>query len=314
LGWDERVEERKVSRIDLEELRYKQSLPLDLKEKLSEERIRDWYEHWDGKVYISFSGGKDSTVLLDMVRRIYPEVPAVFVNTGLEYPEILEFVETINNVIWVRPKLTFRQVLEKHGYPVVSKTQARFISDLQNAKGQNEATVNLRLTGMNRKGVYCPSMKLSKKWLPLVDSGFKISSRCCDVIKKEPLYRYEKESGKKAYCGMMAYESTMRERNYLRDGCNVFTRKTTAPISMPIAFWLEEDIWEYIRKHDIPYSKIYDMGEKRTGCMFCMFGVHLEKGENRFQRMKKSHPKQYKYCMEKLGLREVLDFIGMEYE
>ena len=66
--------------------------------------------------------------------------------------------------------------------------------------------------------------------------------------------------------------------------------------------------------HSIAYSEIYDMGEKRTGCMFCMFGVHLEKGENRFQRMKKTHPKQYDYCINKLGCGEVLDFIGVEYD
>jgi 3'-phosphoadenosine 5'-phosphosulfate sulfotransferase (PAPS reductase)/FAD synthetase len=281
-----------------------------MKEKYSEKRIREWYKHWDGQVYVSFSGGKDSTVLLYMVRRIYPEVPAIFVDTGLEYPEIREFVKTVENVAWLRPKMTFPGVIEKYGYPVVSKSQARFISDVQNASEKNKATVNLRLTGMNREGTYCPSMKLSKKWLPLVGSGFKISSRCCDVMKKEPFHRYEKETGRKPFSGSMAFESTMRERNYLRDGCNVFN-KYSSSISMPMAFWLEKDVWEYIRKYDIPYSKIYDMGEKRTGCMFCMFGVHLEKGENRFQRMKRSHPKQWKYCMDKLGLREVLEFIGV---
>ena len=78
-----------------------------------------------------------------------------------------------------------------------------------------------------------------------------------------------------------------------------------------MAFWTEADIWTYINSHDLPYSKIYDMGEKRTGCMFCMFGVHMEKGENRFQRMEKTHPTQYEYCMNKLGCKEVLDYMGI---
>ena len=73
------------------------------------------------------------------------------------------------------------------------------------------------------------------------------------------------------------------------------------------------DIWTYLKLYKIPYSKIYDMGEKRTGCMFCMFGVHLEKGRNRFQRMKITHPKQYDYCINKLGCGKVLDFINVPY-
>ena len=143
-------------------------------------------------------------------------------------------------------------------------------------------------------------MKISKKWLKMVDSGFKISEKCCDVMKKEPFHRYQKETGRMPITGVMARESRTRERDYLRYGCNSFDSKTN-PMSKPMAFWMEKDIWDYIEKYNISYSKIYDMGEKRTGCMFCMFGVHLEKGENRFQRMKKTHPKQYDLCINKLG-------------
>ena len=98
-----------------------QSLPLKHKITMTKQRIRGWYEHWDGNVYVSFSGGKDSTVLLDIVRQMYPDVPAVFVDTGLEYPEIREFVKTFDNVTWLKPKMNFRQVIEKYGYPFISK-------------------------------------------------------------------------------------------------------------------------------------------------------------------------------------------------
>ena len=63
----------------------------------------------------------------------------------------------------------------------------------------------------------------------------------------------------------------------------------------------------------MPYCKIYDMGETRTGCMFCMFGVHMEQGANRFQRMYLSHPKQWNYCINTLGCGKVLDYIGVKY-
>ena len=76
------------------DLRQYQSLPLSAKIIMTQRRIRAWYDHWDGQVYVSFSGGKDSTVLLHLVRELYPDVEAVFVDTGLEYPEIRQFVKT----------------------------------------------------------------------------------------------------------------------------------------------------------------------------------------------------------------------------
>ena len=100
----------------------KQAAPLEIKVKMTQQRIREWVNHWgeDG-VYISFSGGKDSTVLLHIAREMYPGLKAMFIDTGLEYPEIREFVRTFDNVDIVRPKMNFRQVIEKYGYPFISK-------------------------------------------------------------------------------------------------------------------------------------------------------------------------------------------------
>jgi len=298
--------------MDSWELKERQKLPLEIKERMSKDRIRQWFDHWRGYVYVSFSGGKDSTVLLHLVRSLYPQIPAVFVDTGLEYPEIKQFVKTIPKVVWLKPKMPFKKVIEKYGYPVVSKRQARYISDLQRSSKENVSTTNLRLTGMNRNGNYCPSMKIAKKWIPLVNAEFKVSEKCCEYMKKEPFKRYQKQTGRMPITGVMAYESSMRKKEYLKTGCNSFESKTN-PISMPIAFWLEADIWNYLKKYKLPYSSIYDMGETRTGCMFCMFGVHLEKEKNRFQRMKETHPKHYNLCINKLGCGKVLDFIGVDY-
>lgn len=99
-----------------------QSLPLEAKIRMTKYRIRQWVEYYgeDG-VYVSFSGGKDSTVLLDLVRQMYSNVTAVFVDTGLEYPEIREFVKTFSNVVWLKPKKNFKQVITEYGYPFISK-------------------------------------------------------------------------------------------------------------------------------------------------------------------------------------------------
>jgi hypothetical protein len=89
---------------------------------MTKERIRQWIgEYGEDGVYVSFSGGKDSTVLLNLVREDYPNVRAVFVDTGLEYPEIRQFVKTFDNVEWLKPKMTFKNVVEKYGYPFISK-------------------------------------------------------------------------------------------------------------------------------------------------------------------------------------------------
>lgn len=99
-----------------------QSLPLNAKVRMTQRRIREWVdEYGEDGVYISFSGGKDSTVLLDIARKLYPNIKAMFVDTGLEYPEIRKFVKQFDNVDWIKPKMTFRQVIERYGYPFISK-------------------------------------------------------------------------------------------------------------------------------------------------------------------------------------------------
>ena len=294
-------------------LKQRQSLSLEHKIILSHRRIRKFYDYFNGNVYISFSGGKDSTVLLHIIRTIYPNIPAVFVNTGLEYPEIVEFVKNTPNVTWIRPEMNFKRVLEEYGYPVVSKEVAKCIHHLKNPTSRNFYSRRYMITGVRKDGTKADKCThlLPKKWMFLVDSPFKISQLCCDVMKKKPVKRYERISKRKGYIGTMAMDSHMRATGYFKTGCNTYSGNHIK--SRPLAFWTQEDIWEYIKKYDLPYSRIYDMGASNTGCMFCMFGVHREKGKNRFQRMKTQHPKLYDYCINKLGCGEVLDYIGVKY-
>jgi len=108
----------------------------------------------------------------------------------------------------------------------------------------------------------------------------------------------------------MAHESEHRKVSWKKYGCNVFDSKR--PQSRPMSIWTEEDVWAYIRKYNVPYSSIYDdvydengkkiiCGEKRTGCAFCAFGLHLEKpdelGMRRFDRLKMRKPKQFEKIM-----------------
>jgi len=287
--------------MDREILKQRTLLPLDEKIKLTQQRIHEWYEAWDGDVSVSFSGGWDSNILLHIVRGLYPDVPAVFVHTGLEYPEILEFVRKTDNVGWLRPKMPFFKIIDKYGYPVLSKENSQKIYEIRNTK--SEKLLYKRLHGNDTKW---KSGKLPDKWMFMIDAPFKISEKCCYHLKKAPAKKMVNP-----FLGLMTCDSKLREQKYIRNGgCNSFEGKIE---SMPLALWTREDTVEYVKRYNLPYSHIYDMGYDHTGCMFCMFGVHLEKGLNRFQRMKQTHPKQYDYCINKLGCGKVLDYIGVGY-
>jgi 3'-phosphoadenosine 5'-phosphosulfate sulfotransferase (PAPS reductase)/FAD synthetase len=292
-------------KITRDELKRRQAMPLKDKIDMSAEKIESWYDHWNGNVHVAFSGGKDSTVLLHLVRSIFPEIPGMFADTGLEFPEIRNFVKDTPNVVFVKPKMNFKKVIEHYGYPIIGKDQSRYIHEYRRSKSERHK--NILLNG-NRWGYG----KINKKWLFLLDAPFLISHKCCDMLKKYPAHKYEKETGSKPMLGSMTAESFMRRETYLRTGCNAYD--FVRPTSTPLAFWKEEDIWDYIHQFNVPYSPIYDMGYDRTGCMFCMFGVHREKNPNRFQKMQITHPKLWDYCINNLGEGKILDYINVSYK
>jgi len=301
-----------MSSVTYEQMMQRRAMPLDAKVRFTESRIKAWYLHYYGDVYVSYSGGKDSTVLLDIVKRMFPDVPAVFCDTGLEYPEVRELALRKADVV-LRPKMNFKQVIEKYGYPIPGKEQALYIRQARHTKSDHMRSLRL---GSGRYSV-------SARWRPLVYAPFEVSEKCCDVIKKEPFNRYANETGRARMTAMMASESTRRERGYMRYGCNNFSDKN--PSSMPMAIWTEQDVLRYIAENGIEYAGCYGeivegrdgmlrcTREDRTGCMFCMFGIQFDGTPNRFQRMARDYPKQYAYCIDKLGIGEVLDYVGIDY-
>lgn len=396
-------------------LKQMQSLPLDAKIRMSKSRIKSWYDAWwrfeifnektgktrfstidnrdsmaepkmrkheyvisaeAGQAYVSFSGGKDSTVLADLCAQICKrygyKLFLLFVNTGLEYPEIQKFVKEFAEWLRhtyeievqldiVRPEMRFDEVLKQYGYPVVSKEVAQIVREARIGISRGDGSYKFRIEKL--KGEYRDKNgELSefnkKKWECLLDAPFDISEQCCTVMKKNPSKQYEKETGRKAIIGTMAAEGALRKQRWIRYGCNAFGDKKR-PTSNPLSFWTEQDVLHYLQKYGVPYCSVYGdirikphgddenqidlidylgcytpddalttTGCKRTGCIFCMFGCHMEKGQNRFQRMKETHPRQYKYCInggemvdgkwqpnkEGLGLGKILDYIGVDYE
>lgn len=199
-----------------EDLKELQSKSLEEKIQISTARIIEWYEHWNGKVAVSFSGGKDSTVLLNLVRNVYPNVTAVYSDTGLEFPEIRTFVKSFDNVVIVKPKLIFSEVVTKFGYPLVSKQYSRMIRDLQNPSERNIKTRNLRLTGITSAGKKAATKMLPLKWRYLISCDVPIGDNCCNKMKKEPLKHYYHKTGLHPMTAVMAAESDRREHEWLQ--------------------------------------------------------------------------------------------------
>ena len=341
------------------DLKQMQSVPLEGKIIMTQQRIQQWYEFWEGKVFVSFSGGKDSTVLKHIVDKMYDDVPSVFVNTGLEYPEIQKFVRDIKNgkyecfnsdVEILRPKMRFDEVIKKYGYPAISKEISETVYYAKYAKNGKYKTSRVqRINGEWKDKNGNKSAYNCEKWKFMLDAPFDIANHCCSVMKKNPSAKYAKEKRRKQIVATMASESRLRYQQWMRRGCNAFEGKK--PSSQPMSFWTEQDVLLYLKKYNVPYCSVYGdivykddkgffyddtlceggvlttTGCDRTGCIFCMFGCHLEKEPNRFQRLKETHPKQYEYCInggemvdgkwqpskEGLGLGKVLDYIGVKY-
>lgn len=306
-----------------------QSLPLSAKILMTKRRIRDWYDYWDGEVSVSFSGGKDSTVLLHLAREVYSDIEAVFVNTGLEYPEIQKFVKTFDNVTILHPEMRFDEVIKKYGYPVISKKISECIYQGRKALKNNSKKYPYRLLmlkGIAKDKSGNKSIFNQEKYEPLLYTDFVCGYYCCNIMKKKPIKAYAKQTGKQPITAMMASESRLREQQWLKNGCNGFEMK--CPISNPMSFWKEQDVLQYIKENNIPIASVYGdivykedsdqirmedfgiigcgtdklctTGCNRTGCIFCAFGAHLDKqngGKSRFERLKETHPRQYAYCI-----------------
>lgn len=298
---------------NIDELKQKQALPLKAKVTLTKRRLQEWYDAWEGNIVINFSGGKDSTVLLNIAREVYPNIKAVFVDTGLEFPELKQHVKSFENVDIIRPELSFKQVIDKYGWVYPSKDVADAI---YYARKGSKWAIN-KLEGKNKDGTESMFKARYKKWKFLLDAPCIISSKCCKIMKEKPLDTYTKNRLKNVVA-TMADESDRRTQAWLKTGCNAFSAKR--PISKPMSFWVEQDVLQYIVDNNIKIPSVYGdiikengryktTGETRTGCIFCPVSCHLDK-PTKIQRLKETHPKLYDYCLNQLNMKELLDYVG----
>lgn len=291
-----------------EQLKALQDMPLWAKVEATKIRILEFYNRVNGDVYLSFSGGKDSTVLAYITNTILKlNIPLVFANTGLEFIQIQKFA-TYAGAEFVKPDMRFDKVIQEYGYPLISKEVANSIYYARKADGRhNNVNSRKQLLGEYRQEDSQLSMFNMGKWLLLCqEMPMRISAHCCSRIKKSPLEKYQRANRRSPMIATMTDESRRRKSAWLRTGCNSFDGENSK--SRPMAFWTQQDVLQFIIENKIKICSVYgdicndESGNikcskcNRTGCVYCMFGAHI-KNNDRFILLSELSPKQYDYAM-----------------
>ena len=345
-------ERTKDNQYKMDMFKLKQKLPYEAKVEYAASRVREFYDHLDGQVFVSV-GGLDSITLLVFIRSLKLDVPAVSVSS-LEDKSI-QRVQKELGVERLRPALRpdgkpWRKVdiIRQFGYPVLSKEIAGKITLLQHPTEQNATVRHAILTGEtgefggNRTG---SRMKLAQKWLDLFGGSdpdgaamgykaapFLVSDKCCYYLKEKPCDDYAKKTGRYPYMGLMASEGGRRAKSLMLNGCNYYGKTTTR--SAPFAIFSRQDVLQLALDLAVPVPDIYGeivrdpdgtlrtTGAQRTGCSMCGFGIHLEKRPHRFDLLYARNPKEWDFWMNRCdtdengnpcGWGRVLDYIGVEW-
>jgi len=245
-------------------------MSFDDKLRYSKNLIKKVLNQYDSSSCVACSFGKDSTVLVHLVTKINPDVLVVFANTGVEYPETLEFRDLLVkewnlNYVEVHPEKTFWECVKEYGYP------------------------NIRYMGREAK----------KKG---TTSG---TPRCCYHLKEKPTKLFYKERGVQAvFLGLSADESYSRKWTIIRYS-DFYKTKKNCPYEMvkchPLAYWTGDEVWKYTRDNNLPVSKIYAFAE-RNGCMPCTGYIGWQK------KLARAKPKLYRKIMKDMLGSNLDDF------
>ena len=234
----------------------------------------------ENNAYISFSGGKDSTVLSHLIDEALPnnKIPRVFFNTGIEYKAIVKFAERERErderIIIINPHINIKKMLEEKGYPFKSKEHSDHIACYQ--KGGMTLWVQKYL-GTNTEGrikakqFQCPD-KLRYQFTP--EFKLKCSKHCCDELKKKTAKNYEKESGKKiVLTGMRAEEGGSRANI----NCTAFAEGKLKKFHPLLVITEEFEEW-FIKTRNVKLFELYypPYNFERTGCKGCPYNMNLQ--------------------------------------
>lgn len=253
-------------------------------------------KYGEDNFYISFSGGKDSTIVHHLVDMVIPDnqIPRVFINTGIEYLDMVKHVKELakndKRIVICNSGVHITKMLKKYGYPFKSKEHAHKVSTFQSS-GYGK-TVEAYIEGVkqnNKKSfIKCPK-KLQYQFTN--QCKLKISDKCCDKLKKEVAKKYQKREQKSiAILGTRIAEGGTRR---VHKECVVFDRNNNLKIFKPINPCNDEWCDWFIEKYNIKLCKLYypPFNFKRTGCAGCPFALDLQ---DQLNIMEKLLPIDYK--------------------
>ena len=311
----------------------KQRVPYSIKRRMSEQRIRDFYDEALSRglsCHVSV-GGLDSIVLAHLIREMgYTEEQIPFVSASTLEDISIQRVHKEMGVIVVKPLKSKVKILQEEGFPVLSKRIANKINTLANPTEKNKTVRHAIITGeCGELGHFATNskMQLPKSYLKLfggldaegralgyeAPEGFKVSHMCCYYLKEAPCDNWAKEHNSVPFLGLMASEGGQRADALEEHGCNYFG-KTTAR-SAPFAFYYHSDVVHLAVDLGVHIPEIYGdvviseeknefgdyeystTGEQRTGCSMCGFGIQLETRPHRFDRLYERSPKEWEFWM-----------------
>lgn len=245
--------------------------------------------------YISFSGGKDSTVLSALIDMAIPnnKIPRVYANTGIEYRLILEFVEKVRqedhpwDLVILKPSVPIKPMLEEYGYPFKSKKHAKKLGTYQR-NGWTKTTQNYLYPSDGCKTFACPK-KLRYQFSE--DFKLKVDYKCCVIMKEKPLHDWSKENHKPiAIIGIMKSEGGGRAKGK----CLAFNNKKLKSFQPLIPVTKDWEDW-FIETYNIDICDIYKPPYNfyRTGCKGCPFALELQE---ELDTLEKYFPAERKQC------------------
>lgn len=179
--------------------------------------------------YVSWSGGRCSTVVLHLALKVNPTIRVLFNDTGVEFPETYEFIKKMTKK-WnldlkiLKPKTTFWKIVKEYGLPML-------------------------------RGQYKDNSK-SKDGRPM----------CCQILKEEPLLRARIKC---TITGIRVAESRMRMFAIVQKGQFYKAKTLKRWQYHPIAFWTRKQLLDYVEDNKVPMNKVYEMGQERCGCWPC---------------------------------------------
>lgn len=281
-------------------------------------RIRREYERTEGKIYLAFSGGKDSTVLAELIKmaKLPIKIPFLHANTRIELDVTHKFVKEYpyENVVIVTPRKPFGQIIKEYGKPAISKMKSEMLNTYQNNIDSDNPLEKVRAdilisgemikAGRVRTGIRSKNALADKHFHFLhPDLGYKVANKCCTYMKKLPFKDFEKEHGMKgAFSGVRTAEGGARVDAY--KSCVMVKKKPNGKefiLSMPIIDWSNEIIEEFIKVYNVQLSEAYTKyGCERTGCVGCPL-AKVENIEKELEMVYKYEPNRYKAALKWLG-------------